>query len=221
MRHSATHCNTLQHIETHCNTLQHTATHCNTLSVELWRTLWCDITHTRTTSKYNIHICKSWKVTVFTKNGWSWHTFHSRYTQCVIGHTINFLLLALSLMVSEREKAQASARARKWKRETRRGREGAKFDIWPVWNTSTGGCRGQHLFWRPPLTAIVSVSLLLSLALSCSLSLSLSFPLSPTRGTFCWKLHYNYSVWHFVCSTFYFKFSLEILCQHSKTSFRI
>ena len=28
MRHTATHCNTLQHTATHCNTLQHTATHC-------------------------------------------------------------------------------------------------------------------------------------------------------------------------------------------------
>jgi len=31
VRHTATHCNTLQHTATHCNTLQHTATHCNTL----------------------------------------------------------------------------------------------------------------------------------------------------------------------------------------------
>jgi len=29
LRHTVTHCNTLQHTMTHCNTLQHTATHCN------------------------------------------------------------------------------------------------------------------------------------------------------------------------------------------------
>jgi len=31
VRHTTTHCNTLQHTTTHCNTLQHTATHYNTL----------------------------------------------------------------------------------------------------------------------------------------------------------------------------------------------
>ena len=31
LRHTATHCNTLQHTATHCDTLRHTATHCDTL----------------------------------------------------------------------------------------------------------------------------------------------------------------------------------------------
>jgi len=31
MKHTATHCNTLQHTATHCSTLQHTAAHCSTL----------------------------------------------------------------------------------------------------------------------------------------------------------------------------------------------
>jgi len=215
-----TFCHALQHATTHWNTIQHAATHCNTLSVVLWRTLWCDATHTRTTSKYNIHICKSWKVTVFTKNEWSWHTFHSRYTGCHRQHHQLSTSFTFSEGKPKRKRRRAHVRQSEKVRLGEAGREPTKCDIcerdktngkinydlqrnvWHLrlWNTSTGGCRGQHLFRRSPLTAIVSVSLSLALALS---RFYLSISLSPTRGTSCWRLHYNCSVRHFVCSTFF------------------
>jgi len=66
MRHTATHCNTLQltaahcnivqHTAAHCNTLQHTATHCNTL--QHTATHMCDMTHTsRAYASWSVRRC--------------------------------------------------------------------------------------------------------------------------------------------------------------------